>query len=123
MIPDYDEDAPEKLSRWERMIRERTNLTSTERADGAIDVTWFNNAYQSLTPKRWVAMANAAKFAASAAQAKRAQLISDVLLNKASKKDLVDGIKKRNLKENVRLIGLLPLPTGSKTRERIDRSL
>jgi hypothetical protein len=37
-----------------------------------------------------------------------------VLLGKASRKDLIDGIRKKNLKEYVRLLGLLPLATGSK---------
>jgi HEAT repeat protein len=107
-------DKPKKLSRWDRIIRERTPLTDAERGDGAIDVDWFHRTYKQLTPKRWEALSAAAKFAATTGQAKRAQFIADVLLGKASKKDLVDGIKKRNLKENVRLLGLLPLAGGAK---------
>ncbi len=111
---DQDGDRPQKLSRWERIIRERTPLADEERGDGAIDVAWFHRTHKLLTPKRWQDLAAAAKFAATAAQAKRAQYISEVLLGTASKKDLVDGIRKRNLKENVRLLGLLPLAGGAK---------
>ncbi|MHC4401070.1 MAG: DUF5724 domain-containing protein [Planctomycetota bacterium] len=109
-----EEDRPRKLSRWERIIRERTPLTAEERNDGAIDVAWFHRTYRQLTARRWEAMAAAAKSAASPGQAKRAQFIADVLLGKASKKDLVDGIRKKNLKENVRLLGLLPLADGAR---------
>ncbi len=119
---DEEEDRPKKLSRWERIIRERTPLTDEERSDGAIDVAWFHHTYKQLAPKRWKAMAAAAKFAASPAQAKRAQFIADVLLGTASKKELVDGIRKRFLKENVRLLGLLPLAGGTKRdKDIVDR--
>jgi hypothetical protein len=117
---DVDEDdesqepRPKKLSRWERIIRERTPLTDEERSDGAIDVAWFHRTYEQLTPRRWEALAAAAKFAATSAQAKRAQFIADVLLGKAKKKELIDGVRKKNLKENVRLLGLLPLEQGAK---------
>lgn len=116
---DDDDDAarPRKLSRWERIIRERTPLTDEERSAGAIDVAWFHRTYEQLTPKRWETLAAAARFAATPAQAKRAQFIADVLLGKASKKKLIEGIRKKNLKENVRLLGLLPLEKGAR-RER-----
>ncbi|OYP37490.1 DUF5724 domain-containing protein [Rhodopirellula sp. MGV] len=103
---------PQKLSAWERLIRQRTPLTESDRNDGAIDVQWFHQVYADITPKQWQMMANAAKLAATPAAAKRAQLISDVLLGKASKQSLVEGIEKKNLKENVRLLGLLPLAKG-----------
>ncbi|TWU12130.1 hypothetical protein CA54_09480 [Symmachiella macrocystis] len=113
---------PQKLSRWDRIIRERTPLSDDERADGAIDVAWFHRTYKQITRRRWLDLAAAAKFAATAAQARRAQFISDVLLGTASKKDLVEGIKKRNLKENVRLLGLLPLAKGAKqAKDIVDR--
>ena len=32
-----------------------------------------------------------------------------MLLNRVARKELVDGINKRQLKDNVRLLGLLPL--------------
>ena len=111
---DDDEDQPERLTRWERIIRERTHLTRDERDEGAIDVSWFHRVYQRLSPKRWEALSLAARYAANSAQAKRAKMIGDVLLGKVAKQDLVDGIRKKNLKENVRLLGLLPLASGNK---------
>lgn len=109
-----DDDKPEKLSAWEKLILERTPLTSSERREGAVDVDWFHRTFEMLGEKRWKRMAECAKLAANAAQAKKAQFLADILLGKTARKELIDGIKKRNLKEYVRLLGLLPLATGAK---------
>jgi hypothetical protein len=107
--------APQKkLSAWERLILERTPLTDAERNEGAIDVPWFRRTHEQLGDRRWQALAGAARFAANASQAKRAQFIADVLLNRIPRKQLVEGIQKKQLKEHVRLLGLLPLAAGKK---------
>lgn len=115
---DDDDDAPpkqeKKLSAWERLILDRTPLTDEERSFGAVDVDWFHRIYQQLTPKRWQAMAEAARFASTANQAKKAKFIADVLLGKANRADLIASIRTKKLKEQVRLLGLLPLATGAK---------
>lgn len=105
---------PRKLSAWERLIVERTPLTGADRAAGAIDVQWFRRTHQELGPKHWQALAQAARFAATPAQAKRARFVGDVLLNQVKRQELVTGIKKKQLKEHVRLLGLLPLAGGAK---------
>ena len=106
--------AQKKLSAWERIILERTPLTDAERSGGAVDVAWFRRTHDLLGPKKWEQIAAAARFAANASQAKRACYLGDVLLNKIKRQELVDGIKKKQLKEQVRLLGLLPLATGKK---------
>lgn len=109
-------DAPkvEVLSPWEQLVRERTALTKTERDDGAIDVDWFHRVYKEIGAKKWERIAKAAKFAANAAQAKKATLIANVLLGEADLKALIEGVETRFLKDYVRLIGLFPLPKGAK---------
>jgi hypothetical protein len=109
-----DEDSRNKPSAWDRLIAERTPLTAADRNQGAVDVGWFQRIYAQLTPTRWAAMAEASRYASNPPQAKRAQFIADVLLGKASRKELIAGIRKRFLKENVRLLGLLPLAAGPK---------
>jgi predicted DNA-binding WGR domain protein len=105
---------PEKLTAWERLVLERTPLTSEERSEGAVDVAWFHRTWKILGEKRWRQMAEAAKFAANSSQANKAQFLADVLLGNKPRKDLIDGIQKKNLKEHVRLLGLLPLADGAK---------
>ncbi len=105
---------PRKLTAWERLVIERTPLNALERSEGAVDVDWFQRTWEQLGVKRWTSMASAAKFSANSAQAKKAQFLSDVLLGNTKKSQLVDGIKKRNLKDHVRLLGLFPLEKGPK---------
>lgn len=109
-----DESGGNKLSAWDRLILERTPLSDEERRAGAVDVGWFQRTYARLTPARWEAMAAAARFAATPNQARRAQLVADVLLGKASRKELIASIRSKKLKDYVRLLGLLPLATGGK---------
>ncbi|HEX2476927.1 MAG TPA: DUF5724 domain-containing protein [Lacipirellulaceae bacterium] len=111
---DGDEPQRPKLSAWERLILERTPLSDAERREGAIDVPWFQRTYEQLGDKRWQQLATAARFAANANQAKRAAFVADVLLGRVSRKQLIDGIKKRQLKDHVRLLGLLPLAKGNR---------
>lgn len=105
---------PKKLSGWERLVLERTPLTLEERQEGAVDVAWFHQTWKTLGEKRWKQMAESAKFAANTAQANKAQFLADVLLGNKPRKELIDGIQKRFLKEYVRLLGLLPLAQDSK---------
>ncbi|MFM1802433.1 MAG: hypothetical protein RJA81_1785, partial [Planctomycetota bacterium] len=107
-------DQPEKLNAWERLIQERTPLNSQERSEGAVDVAWFHRTWELLGEMRWKQMAESAKFAANSSQAKKAQFLTDVLLGNKSRSELIEGIQKKNLKEYVRLLGLLPLETGKK---------
>jgi hypothetical protein len=109
-----DEPQRPKRSAWERLILERTPLTDAERSEGAIDVPWFQRTYEQLGDKRWQQLATAARFAANANQAKRAAFVGDVLLGRVSRKQLIDGIKRRQLKDHVRLLGLLPLAKGNR---------
>lgn len=109
-----DGESDAETSAWERLIRERTPLTDTERREGAIDVAWFQSTHEALGEKRWQQLAAAARFASTPAQAKRARFIADVLLCKVNRQELISGIKKKQLKDHVRLLGLLPLAKGTK---------
>jgi hypothetical protein len=111
---DEDGDAPQKLGPWERLVRERTPLTREERREGAVDVGWFHRAFAPLGPKRWSALAEACRYGCEDMGFKKPRLLSEVLLGRAKKAELVEGIRQRNLKESVRLLGLLPLAEGEK---------
>lgn len=112
--PDEDENKPAPLSPWEKVVAERTPLSEDDRRSGAVDPAWFHKVYPTLGRKRWDALAAAAKYGCSGSSQKKAIKISDVLLGRAKKNELIAGIKQKNLKENVRLLGLIPLPVGDK---------
>jgi hypothetical protein len=117
---DEDEDAQprERRSTFEKIVAERTPLTDEQRRQGAIDVIWFRRTYEQLGKKRWDALAEAGKFASSSQQAAKAQLIGDVILGKASKAKLIADIRKKKLKNQVRLLGLFPLPEAAEPRRK-----
>ena len=109
-----DGDRREKPSAWERLIAERTPLSTADRQAGAVDVAWFRRIYEQVSSKRWQAMVEVARLAANAAQARHARFVAEVLTGKASRKQLIDGIRKKQLKDYVRLLGLYPLAAGAK---------
>jgi hypothetical protein len=103
---------------WQTIVKARTNLTAEQRADGLIDVAWFHQAYAAVgSDKRWDAIEAAAKFLGYGQGHRKAARIADVLLGWVKKKDLVTDIRTKNLKEAVRLLGLLPLPDDPAKKE------
>lgn len=112
---------PRKLSPWERLIAERTALSEDERNDGAIDVAWFRRVHADIGAERWKRLAQGARFAANSSQARRAQLLADVLVGQANLEELIQNIRKKFLKEQVRLLGLYPLPAGANRDKELKR--
>lgn len=103
---------------WEKLLAERTTLTSEDRNEGAVDAAWFWRAFEPLGSKKWDALAAAAKYASGYGGGhKKALFLSQVLRGKAKKRDLVKGIRERQLKESVRCLGLLPLATGARREQ------
>lgn len=115
---DPDTDAEQGFAKtrsaWQRLINERTPLSAADRAEGAIDTAWFHRVYSQVGKKRWEVLALSARFAATPAQAKRAQFVAQVLLGKVKPRELILGIRQKQLKESVRLLGLAPLAKGAK---------
>ncbi len=120
---DDDDETPAKPEEkpedpWQVIVKARTNLTAEQRADGLIDVAWFHKAYAAVgSDERWDAIEAAAKFLGYGQAHKKAARLADVLLGRRKKKDLVTEIRAKNLKESVRLLGLLPLPEEPAQKE------
>lgn len=111
-------DGEKPQSKWLTILKSRTDLSAEQRADGLIDVAWFHRAYKALgSDKKWDAIEAAAKFLGYGQAHKKAARLADVLLGRTKKKDLVHEIRTKTLKESVRLLGLLPLPTDLAKRD------
>jgi hypothetical protein len=103
---------------WQAILRQRTNLTAEQRAEGIIDVEWFHKAYEAVgSDRRWDALEASAKFLGYGQGHKKAVRLADVLLGRKKKKELVAEIRTKNLKESVKLLGLLPLPEDAAKKE------
>jgi len=106
----------------EAQIRECTALTLEELCEGAVDVAWFQRVYGAIGPKRWQQLHDAVKYASAAQAYKRAQSLSQVMLGKAKKSEIIANIRKKRLRDSVRALGLLPLPNGKeRDRDVLDR--
>jgi len=101
---------------WEADMSARTALSSADLLDGAVDVAWFRRVQEALGEKQWSALDEAAKFASTGAGHARARLFADAMLDRVTKKELVQRIKKKRYQDAVRALGLLPLAKG-KARE------
>ncbi len=113
-----DDNENEHDKAWRAIVKARSNLTAEQRADGVIDVEWFHKAHLALgSDERWDAIEKAARFVGYGHAEMKAARLADVLLGRTKKKELVDNIEKKFLKESVRLLGLLPLPKEVKKRE------
>ena len=116
--PEGVDAAGKAVNPWHAIVKSRTNLTIEQLADGLIDVAWFHTAYQLVgDDARWDAIEAAAKFLGYGQAHKKATRLADVLLGRTKKKDLVESIRKKFLKESVRLLGLLPLPVEADKRQ------
>ncbi|MGL6075528.1 MAG: DUF5724 domain-containing protein [Fimbriiglobus sp.] len=112
-----DDNGEKQPSLWEQFVKARTSLTPEQRSDGLIDVNWFHQAYSALgKDDRWDAIEHAAKFLGYGQSHKKAARLADVLLGRTKKKELVEQIRKKYLKEAVRHLGLLPLPKDEAKR-------
>jgi hypothetical protein len=119
---DDDEEEDETKAKpdtlWQTILKARTNLTAEQREDGLIDVAWFHKAYAEVgSATRWDTIEAAAKFLGYGQGHKKAARLADVLLGKMKKKDLVQNIRSKFLKESVRHLGLLPLPADPTQRD------
>lgn len=120
---DDDDDTPEEVESkpdtlWQTIVKARTNLSAEQRADGLIDVAWFHKAYAEVgSASRWDTIEAAAKFLGYGQGHKKAARLADVLLGKTKKKDLIQSIRTKFLKEAVRHLGLLPLPEDAAKKE------
>ena len=105
-------------SQLQAALRSRTQLNSAQRASGLVDVAWFQRAFAALnSDSRWDAIEAAAKFLGWGQAHRKAARLADVLLGRTTRSEIVAAIEQRQLKEYVRLLGLLPLPQEPATRK------
>ncbi len=99
---------------WVAQIAERTPLSAESLVDGAVDVAWFNQIYQTLGTERWQELAEAAKYAASGIGHQRAKQFASAMLGELDRQELIDRIVTKRHQDSVRALGLLPLASGKK---------
>jgi HEAT repeat protein len=94
---------------WNAEVSERTPLSSQSLVDGAVDVAWFNNVYNTLGKKRWEQLDESAQYCSGGGGHKRAQLFANALLGKEKVTEVVKRIKDKRAQDALRALGLIPL--------------
>ncbi len=99
-----------ELEGWRLEMAQLTPLLTQDLVDGAVDVSWFNQAYKDLSDKRWTQLYDAAKYITSGTGHARAKQFADAMLGKLLETDVVKRITSKRHQDSVRALGLIPLP-------------
>ena len=94
-----------------------TPLSPEELKDGAFDIHWFFEAYQSVGEKNFKLLYDAAKYSSTGTAHGRARKYADAALGNVEKEALKAEINAKRNKDLLMSMGLLPLPTGKRKQE------
>lgn len=97
------EQESESSRAWRAVVKQRSNLTAEQRADGVIDANWFHTAYAALNDDgRWDEIEKAARFLGYGLAEKKTPRLADVLFGRTSRKDLAMAWPRRPGSERLR---------------------
>lgn len=99
-------------------VAKYTPLTKEELRDGAFDIRWFFEAYESLGEEDFQLLYDAAKYSSTGTAHARARKYADAALGKATYEELTKEIAAKRNKDLLMSIGLLPLPENKASREK-----
>jgi HEAT repeat protein len=103
---------------WNAEVSERTPLSSQSLVDGAVDVAWFNNVYNTLGKKRWEQLDESAQYASGGGGHKRAQLFANALLGKEKVSDVAKRVTSKRSQDALRALGLIPFSADNEKQKR-----
>ncbi len=89
--------------------------------DGAFDIAWFKEAYQTLGAERFGLLYDCAKYLTEGGNHRRAQLFADATLGKLELKELKKEIKEKRNKDKLLSYSLVPLNAKKKQEEALER--
>lgn len=91
------------------MIAKYTPLSEEELNQGAFDIKWFENAYETLGQKRFDAIYKAAKYISDGSKHSRARKYADAVLGKLDKAETAEKISDKRNKDLLMAYSLIPL--------------
>lgn len=116
---DYQERSAEDES-------EIARFSTIELADfkiGAVDIEWFQRAYNMLGKHRWEMLYECAKYVSEGNGHRRAKLYADVLTNQLKIRAVTTKVKDKRDQDYVRLYGLVPLSKATPEKDLLTRYL
>jgi uncharacterized protein YqiB (DUF1249 family) len=90
--------------------------------DGAFDIHWFHEAYETLGEERFDLLYDCAKYISAGANHRRSQLFADATLGKLKRSDMEKSVEDKRNKDHLLTYSLIPLaqPPEPDVRERYD---
>lgn len=107
-------------AQWATEVSQRTALDATDLVNGAADVGWFREVFDTLGEDRFNGLLKAAKYASSAGGHKRAELFATALSGKLDEGETVQRIRDKRHQDSLRALGLIPLPDGKALFDRYE---
>lgn len=88
--------------------------------DGVLDMRWFREVYAELGPERFQSLHDAAKYIGAGANHRRIQIMTDAVLGKLERGDVLEKIREKRNKDYVLAFGLMPLTEAGEAFARYD---
>lgn len=97
------------LTTHESIISSFSRVPIEDFARGAVDVTWFYQAYKALGKVRWKLLYQSAKYITDGSGHKRATLYADVMLGITKITEVKTRVRDKRNQDYLRVFGLVPL--------------
>ena len=91
-----------------------SKIDSDEFKEGAVDVDWFNEAYETIGDEHWNTLYNAAKYISDSSGHRRAQIFADALIGNLTEKEILEKVEDKRNKDYLRALGLLKIPQNNR---------
>ncbi len=99
---DFSAEKETEVARFSSISPERFN-------DGAFDIGWFHNAYETLGAERFQLLYECARYIAEGSHHRRAQIFADAVLGRLEADTLEKEITEKRIKDRLLAYSLIPL--------------
>lgn len=107
--------------RKKAVIAKYTPLDEKKLQDGAFDLNWFREAYESLGQKHFKAIYDAAKYISDSSKHSRARKYADAALGEVNKEELLAQITAKRNKDSLMSYGIIPLEKEKEEEDLLNR--
>jgi hypothetical protein len=101
----------------ETIVAHYSPISPEEFLDGAFDIDWFNQAYQSLGEEKFRILYDCAKYISSGGNHRRAQLFADAVLGKLELEEMKVSAQTKRNKDHLLCYSLIPINENDQTAE------
>jgi len=98
-----------------------TDIELQDFKEGAVDKSWFQQAYKEIGKDRWQKVYDAAKYISDGNGHRRARLYADVITGDLKIKEVTQKVKEKRDQDYLRMYGLIPLSKANPQKDILGR--